>query len=122
MPWAQRMRIVKAGRVKDPYAPGRSGRITLDPAEGATVQDRVWLVECQPIAVVEESENITRVASMNGWRIISRPGQQIEGITAADGVLVDGVKGVLQVEGEVGQWPTPPRLAHTEFTVRRWVG
>lgn len=120
--WLQPMRIVKPARVQDPYAPRKASRLTLDPAQGAVIQPQVWMVECQPISLTEETENATRVAAVTAWRIISRRGEQITDIDPTDGVLVDGIDGVLEVQGEVGQWPTPARLAHTELTVRRWVG
>lgn len=122
MVWLQPMQIVKPARLRDPYAPGRASRITLDPAEGAEIQPQVWLVECQPISLAEETENNTRVAAATAWRVISRRGEQIHDISPEDGVIVEGIDGVLQVQGEVGQWPTPARLAHTELTVKRWRG
>ncbi|WP_018119415.1 hypothetical protein [Corynebacterium mastitidis] len=116
------MRVVKPARVQDPYAPKKASRITLDLEKGAEILPEVWLVECQPISLIEETENNTRVAAATAWRIISRRGQQITTIGPEDGVIVEGIEGVLAVEGEVGQWRTPTRLAHTELTVRRWRG
>lgn len=120
--WDQRLRVVKPAKVQDPYAPGKSSRVTLDIKQGAEIADGAFLVECQPISLVENTDSGTREAVETAWRIISRRGQPITNIKSSDGVLVDGIDGVLQVVGEVGQWPSPSRLAHTEFTVKRWLG
>lgn len=120
--WEQRLRVVKPAKVQDPYAPRAASRATLDPKQGAQVAGGEYLVECQPISLVEETDGGVRESVETAWRVISRRGQPITGISSSDGVLVDGIEGVLQVVGEVGQWPTPARLAHTEFTVKRWLG
>lgn len=122
MMWQQRLRVVKPAKVQDPYTPGKSSRVTLDIKQGARIADGAFLVECQPIFLVEDTDSGTREAVETAWRIISRRGQPITNIKSSDGVLVDGIDGVLQVVGEVGQWPSPSRLAHTEFTVKRWLG
>ena len=122
MMWQQRLRVVKPGKVQDPYAPNKASRTTLDPKQGARVQGTEYWVECQPVSLVEDNDQGTRVAVESAWMVVSRRGEPITNIGPADGVLVDGIDGVLQVVGEVGQWPTPTRLAHTEFTVKRWLG
>ncbi|HIT74467.1 MAG TPA: hypothetical protein IAA98_02665, partial [Candidatus Avipropionibacterium avicola] len=78
-------------------------------------------VECQPVSLIEEDQGGTRVHVATSWRIITRPGQHLTGLTAADGVLVDGIDGVLSVEGEIAHF-VHPRLGHDELTVTRWKG
>lgn len=111
----QRLRVVKPARIEDPYSPGR---LTLDLHQGATIAPGEWLVECQPATLVEDTAGGTRIHTTTSWRVITRPGEHIAGLQAVDGVLVDGIDGVLQVEGEIGGW-AHPRLGHDEFTVRR---
>lgn len=118
--WDTALRVVKAGRVPDPYNPAR-GVLTLDPGKGATVLDAVHLVECQPVSLVEDDAGGTRVHVQTSWRVITRPGEFISDLRAVDGVLVDGIDGVLEVVGEVGQWQHRTH-GHSEFTVRRWAG
>lgn len=118
--WDTPLRVVKAVRVPDPYNPSR-GRLTIDPEQGAVVGAEVHLVECQPISLVEDAAGGTRVHVATSWRVITRPGRYITDLTAADGVLVDGIDGVLDVDGEVGQFVHPTH-GHSEFTVKRWLG
>ena len=119
--WDTPLRVVKAGRIPDPYKPGQLGRLTLDPAKGATIDPTEHFVECQPVSLIEEDQGGTRVHVATSWRIITRPGQHLTGLTAADGVLVDGIDGVLSVEGEIAHF-VHPRLGHDELTVTRWKG
>lgn len=119
--WDTPLRVVKAGRVRDGTARHGAYRTTLDPGQGAEVNSTVYLVECQPVSLVEEDQGGVRVHVATSWRIITRPGQHITDLTAADGVMVDGIDGVLAVDGEVGQ-VIHPRIGHSEFTVRRWRG
>lgn len=118
--WDTELRVVKGGREDDPYNPGH-GRITLDPERGATVGEQVHFVECQPIELFEDDAAGTRVHTRTSWRIITPPGAYIDGLTAIDGVLVDGVDGVLEVVGEVGRWVHPSH-GHDELTVTKWEG
>lgn len=115
----QRLRVVKPARTADPYS--STGRITLDLDQGAQVAPGEWWVECQPVALVEDTAGGTRVHTMTSWRVITAPGTHIPGLQPTDGVLVDGIDGVLEIEGEVGVWPHP-LVGHDEFTVRRWNG
>lgn len=119
--WNTRLRVVKAGRIPDPYKPGQPGRLTLNPDQGATIDRTEHFVECQPVSLIEEDQGGTRVHVATSWRIITRPGQHLTGLTAADGVLVDGIDGVLSVEGEIAHF-VHPRLGHDELTVTRWKG
>ena len=119
--WDTPLRVVKAGQVRDSTARHGAYRTTLDPGQGAAISDDVHLVECQPVSLVEEDQGGVRVHVATSWRVITRPGQHITGLTAADGVLVDGIDGVLSVDGEVGH-VVHPRIGHSEFTVRRWRG
>lgn len=118
--WGTRLRVVKPTRVPDRYNPS-SGILSLDVDAGATVLDDTWLVECQPIELVEDDAGGTRVHTRTSWRIITRPGVNIPDLAATDGVVVDGIPGVLEIVGEVGRL-VHPRLGHDEFTVRRWEG
>lgn len=118
--WDTPLRVVKPGTVPDPYNPTR-GRRTLNPQDGATVLDDVHLVECQPVELVEEDSGATRVHTRTSWRIITRPGSNITGLTATDGVLVEGIDGVLEVVGEVGRWVHRTH-GHDELTVTKWEG
>lgn len=114
------LRVVKAGREPDPYKP-RGGSVTLDPARGAVVQPTVFRCEVQPVELVEDDAGGTRVHTRTSWRVLTKPGCFIEDVRPSDGVLVDGIDGVLEVVGEVGQWRHPTH-GHSEFTVRRWQG
>ncbi|WP_123959715.1 hypothetical protein [Corynebacterium pseudopelargi] len=95
--------------------------ITLDPARGAQVMPERYRCEVQPVELVEDDGGGIRVHTRTSWRVITMPGCFIEGLRASDGVLVDGIDGVLEVVGEVGQWQHPTH-GHSEFTVRRWQG
>lgn len=117
--YLQRLRVVKPGHLPDNYSP--RGRLTLDLDQGAAVAPGEWWVECQPVSLVEDTAGGTRVHTSTSWRVITRPGTHIPGLQATDGVLVDGIDGVLEIEGEVGVWPHP-LLGHDEFTVRRCHG
>ena len=119
--WDTPLRVVKAAQVKDGTARHGAYRTTLDPGQGAAISDDVHLVECQPVNLVEEDQGGVRVHVATSWRVITRPGHHITDLTAADGVLVDGIDGVLSVDGEVGH-VVHPRIGHSEFTVRRWRG
>lgn len=119
--WDVTLRVVTPGRIPDPYNPSSPGTITLDPDQGATVGDEIHYVECQPISLVEEDQGGVRVHVATSWRIITRPGHNIAGLSATDGVVVEGVDGVLSVQGEVGRI-VHPVLGHDEFTVARQKG
>lgn len=130
--WDHQLRVVKPGKIHDPYAPKKASRTTLDPTLGATVETTRYPVEFQPISLVEDTEQGVRQSVESAWAVITQRGVVIPGIQPEDGVLIEllnpdgsltpAIDGVLQVVGEVGQWPTPARLAHTEFTVKRWLG
>lgn len=116
--WDTPLRVVKPAVVADGYSPGR---INLDPDNGATVLDDEHYVECQPVELAEETAGGTRVHTRTSWRIITPPGTHIDGMEATDGVLVDGIDGVLEVVGEVGGFVHPTH-GHDELTVTRWRG
>ncbi len=118
--WPTSLRVVKPARVPDPGSP-KLGKITLDPDQGATVLPGVWRVEFQTILLQEETEGGTREFARTGWRIITERGVNIPDLEHTDGVLVDGITGVLSVVGEVGRI-VHSRIGHDEFTVERWVG
>ncbi|WKD60918.1 hypothetical protein CCICO_04405 [Corynebacterium ciconiae DSM 44920] len=118
--WDSTLMVVKAGRVSDPYNPS-GGVPTLSVNEGATIVPARHRCEVQPVELVEDDAAGTRVHTRTSWRVITQPGHYIDGLRASDGVMVDGIDGVLEVVGEVGQWPHPTH-GHSEFTVRRWQG
>jgi hypothetical protein len=120
MIWQTPLRVVKAGRGSDPYSP-KGGKLTLDPDNGATIQDEEFLVECQPVELAEDTAAGTRVHTRTSWQVITRPGTHIDGLDATDGVLVDDIDGVLEIVGEIGR-VNHDRLGHDEFTVTRWEG
>lgn len=130
--WEHRLRVVKPRKINDPYAPKQASRTTLDPKLGATVEPTRYPVEFQPISLVEDTDQGVRQSVESAWAVVTQRGVVIPNIRPQDGVLIElanpdgsltpAIDGVLQVVGEVGQWPTPARLSHTEFTVKRWLG
>ena len=116
--WDTPIRVVKL--YEGPVSYGRAVR-TLDPDKGAVVQPEEILVEFQPTNSDEATEGGKREHVVTTWRIVTRPGEMLLDLEATDGVLVEGIDGVLEVIGDVAR-VIHPRLGHAEVVVRRWVG
>lgn len=116
--WDTPIRIVKPH--DGPVSYGRAVR-TLDPDKGAVVQPGEILVEFQPTNSDETTDGGKREHVATTWRIVTRPGEMLPGLESTDGVIVDGIDGVLEVIGDVAR-VIHPRLGHAEVVVRRWVG